>query len=133
MNQLGGETSRALDITATPAHIDADVATLGPSRLLQGLPEGRDARLSIRVVVLDVHQSCDATHSIRLLRPRRGGPCRRRAAYERDEVTASHNLASTLEFRLHINVVKSKLCLIIDWERFANPEGVLGACFHASQ
>jgi hypothetical protein len=74
------------------------------------LPERRDARLSIRIVVVGVHQSCDAAHSIRLLRPRRERPCHRRAAYERDEVTPSHNLVSTVELRLHTNVVKSKLC-----------------------
>jgi hypothetical protein len=111
MNQLSGETSGALDITATPAQIDPYVATLGLSKLLQGLPERRDARLSIRIVVVGVHQSCDVTHSIRL-RPRRGRPCHRRAAYERDEVAPSHNLVSTVELRLHTNTVQSKLCRI---------------------
>src|SRR5438067_7943296 len=69
-------------------------------------------RLSIRIVIVGVHQSCDATHSIRLLRPRRERPCHRRAAYERDEVTPSHNLVSTVELRLHTNVVESELCRI---------------------
>src|SRR6188472_3128335 len=92
MNQLGSETSRALDITATPAQIQAHVAAVGPSKLLQGLPERRNARLPIRVAIVGVHQSCDATHPIWLLRPRRERPCRRGAAYEGDEVTPSHNL-----------------------------------------
>jgi hypothetical protein len=70
---------------------------LGPSKLLQALPERYDARLPIRVALVGVHQSCDTARPIWLLRPRRERPCHRGAADEGDEVTPSHNLVSTVE------------------------------------
>src|SRR5436190_22311005 len=94
MNKLGSETSRALDITATPAQIDAHVAALGPSKLMQGLPERGDARLPIRVAVVGVHQNCDATHPIRLLRARSERPCCR-ATEQRYEFPPLHSMTSS--------------------------------------
>src|SRR5262245_40371151 len=115
MNKLGGETSRALDIAATPAQVDPDVAAFRPSKLLQGLPEGRDARLSIRIALVGVHQSRDATHQ----RAASGHV----AAALPMTVMNSRRLISCLSPVSHsllINVAESKLCRVANWQRKAS-------------
>src|SRR5262249_56213794 len=48
--------------------VDPDVAALGPSELLQSLPERSKLGLCFRIVLGVVHQHADASHAVGLLR-----------------------------------------------------------------
>src|SRR5262249_19337142 len=51
--------------------------------------------LAHRIVLRERHEHADAAHSFGLLRARRNRPWRRRAAEQRDELAASHSIASS--------------------------------------
>src|SRR5262249_45951998 len=81
--------AKPVGIARAPAGLDLHVAADGPARLLQALQKRPVARLSERIVGGKVNEHADAPHPL-LLRPRREWPSRRRAADERDELTAFH-------------------------------------------
>jgi hypothetical protein len=57
--------------------------------------ESREARLPFRIIGGEVHQHADAPYPLRLLRPRRERPQRRRAAKQRDELASPHSITSS--------------------------------------
>src|SRR5262249_37700990 len=83
--------AHALGIALSPTIVDAQVAAISPPRLLKALPECRNARLRLRIVLNQARKHTDAPHPLGLLCPRRHRP-RRRAAEERDELAAFHSI-----------------------------------------
>jgi hypothetical protein len=67
-NQLFREHLKLICLTGRKASIDASIAILRPSELLETLPESRDARLHVQVVLGGTHQHADTAHSLGLLR-----------------------------------------------------------------
>jgi hypothetical protein len=49
----------------------------------ESLPESRQSRFCVRIVLGEAHQHTDALHLLGLLRARRERPCDRRAAEQR--------------------------------------------------
>ena len=86
-DQLLRIPAHSLEIAAAPAHIDPYVPADRPARLLQPLPEGRNAGLRFRLVRRREHEHADAPHALTLLRAHRNRP-RRYAAEQRDELAA---------------------------------------------
>src|SRR5438094_8121441 len=86
-DQLFREYLRPFRAGLRKAIVDADIASLRPSKPFEPLPERREARLAFRIVLCERQQHADPSH--RLLRPRRDWPCRRRAAEEGDELASS--------------------------------------------
>src|SRR5262245_7075143 len=85
-----------MGIARAPAVIDPHIAAVGPAQLLQPLQKRRDAGLSFRIVRSQVHEYPDAAHPLRLLRPCRKRPRRRRAAEQRDELAPpDHSITSS--------------------------------------
>jgi hypothetical protein len=80
-----------IDIAAGPRTVlVSDVASFGPTQLLQRLAEYRMEGLSVRISFESgTGEHADAAHALVLLRPRRERP-RRRAAEQRDERAAFH-------------------------------------------
>jgi hypothetical protein len=57
-------------IIASPTRLDPKVAPVSPAQLLHALQERREAGLSVRFVLREVHQHADAASPIDLLPPR---------------------------------------------------------------
>src|SRR5262249_37135235 len=91
-NQFRYQRRYAIDLILTPAVFDRDVLALDMAGILEALTErAHTVRLRIRRTRVD---EADHRHR-RLLRARRKGP-RRRAAEQRDELTASdHSITSS--------------------------------------
>src|SRR6516165_7610440 len=75
--------------------IDAKIAALAPSQLLQPLFEGGGPGLRAGVALGQSGQNTDPPHPLALLRPRRERPRGRRAAEQRDELAPLHSIASS--------------------------------------
>src|SRR3954468_21910082 len=85
---LGGSTSG-------PSDIEPHIATVCPAQSLQRLYEGGNAGLLV-LVWRRIHEHADAPHPLALLSARRQRPSNRRAAQERDELSASdHSITSS--------------------------------------
>src|SRR5262249_30060585 len=84
----------AVGIESTPTVVDPHVATDGPAQLLQTLRECGDAGRCFRIVRGQVQKHADAPYALALLRARRQRP-RRRAAEQRDELSAPHSITSS--------------------------------------
>src|SRR5262249_4755024 len=80
---------KRVHIVSTPAEVDAQVAALVPTQLLQRLQERRDLRLTVRIGGGHVHEHTYAPYALALLRARREWP-RCCAAEHRDELAPSH-------------------------------------------
>ena len=87
-DQLAYEFANTLGIARAPADFDADVASVGPAQLLQGLQEGCITRSPFPIVRWQGADDADAPHALGLLRARGQRPSRRRAAEQRDELAA---------------------------------------------
>src|SRR3954468_4222951 len=75
--------------------IDPQVASDGPTRLLQSLQECRDVGLRLGLVRTREHQHTDAPYALGLLRTHHNRPRRRRAAEQRDELAPPHSITSS--------------------------------------
>src|SRR5262245_10267638 len=94
-DQLGRKFAIVGDCTCGPADINAQVAAVGPAKLLDRLRERQDAALRFRIVRDLIHQHADAPHAL-ALRPRSERPPCRRAAEQRDELAATdHSITSS--------------------------------------
>ena len=76
-------------IRAGKANINADIAALVPTQLLQFLPQRHDLSLCRRIGLGIPHEDADAPHPLSLLRPCRERPSCCRAAEQPDKVAAS--------------------------------------------
>jgi hypothetical protein len=80
-----------------------DIAAFHPAELLKSLVERGDPGLCFQVIVGIAHQHADTPYAFTLLRARREGPRRRRAADERDELAAlqrrDHSITSSAQAR----------------------------------
>ncbi len=87
MQQNGAPTRLHLLLMGSEceANIKVDIAALGPTELLQFLPQRRDHSLCRRIGLGIPHQHTDPPHPLGLLRARRKRPCSR-AAEQRDEL-----------------------------------------------
>src|SRR5262249_21800641 len=94
-NQLCRILARAINVVRAPSNFDAQVAVLSPSQLLQGLLKRRNAGAPFCICVSRIHEHADASHVLRLLRPRRERPRSRRAAEQRDEIATPHPITSS--------------------------------------
>src|SRR5262245_54731788 len=75
------------------AIVNANIASLRPSKPFECLPEYRVVRLDMWIVGLAL-QHADTPHPLALLRARRERP-RSRAAKQRDELAAFHSITSS--------------------------------------
>src|SRR5262249_29670132 len=75
--------------------IKVDIAALGPTELLQFLPQRRDHSLCRRIGLGIIHQHTDPPHPVGLLCSRRERPSRGSAAEQRDELAALHSITSS--------------------------------------
>jgi hypothetical protein len=75
-DQLLGERSYPIDVTAAPTKVHPNVATVGPTQVRKRLSEPRDARLPLRIVFVERHEHADVPHAVALLRARRDRPHR---------------------------------------------------------
>src|SRR5262249_21128961 len=94
IEQLAGELARMRRVARTPAIDELDIAALDPAQGVRGRLETHAPRLPSRVIRYP-HQPAPPPHAIRRLRARRERPRRRRAAEERDELTAFHSITSS--------------------------------------
>ena len=74
LDQLLCKSSDAVDVTASPAVIDLEIAALAPTELVETLPKCRNARTCVRVVLGGRHQHANPPHPFRLLRVHRKRP-----------------------------------------------------------
>src|SRR5262249_33854017 len=81
-------------LVGAPTRIDPQVATDGPTRLLQPLQKRSVTGLPFRIIRRQMHKNADQPQPVWLLRPRREWPCRR-AAEKRDERTSPHSTTSS--------------------------------------
>jgi hypothetical protein len=81
-------------VGAAPTKVDADVAAVGPTQLLQRLPERRDIGLHFRIALDERVEQANPAHALALLRADRKRPRSSRAAEQRDELASSHRLRS---------------------------------------
>src|SRR5262245_46823051 len=89
-NQSRG-TAAAVGLVGAPTRIDPQVATDGPTRLLQPLQKRSVTGLPFRIIRRQMHENADPPQPVWLLRPRRErprGPC---AAKQREELAALHS------------------------------------------
>src|SRR5262245_4081763 len=93
-NELARQGRVAIGIGARQAVIDADVAALRPSKLLEPLVERGHPRLYLWIGIRTVYQHPDTPHQRRLLRARhqRQG---RRAAKQSEERATLHSITSS--------------------------------------
>src|SRR5262245_25485816 len=82
----------AFGVVATPSIVNLHVVADSPAQLLQPLMESCEARLSFSIIGDGIHEHADPAH-LRLLRPCRERPRRRRAA-ERGQEFSSSDVAS---------------------------------------
>jgi hypothetical protein len=93
-----GKGFEPLDASGSPAVLDANVATVDPSGLLEGTVEGRGHRARFRIALAEAGQHTDPPRFASVLRARRRSPKNRRyrrAAEDRHEVAPSHSTASS--------------------------------------
>ena len=89
LDQFFCKSSDAVDVTASPAVIDPEIAALAPTEFVETLPKRRNAPKCVRVVLGGRHQHANPPHSVALLRLRSKWP-RCRAAEKRDELAPLH-------------------------------------------
>jgi hypothetical protein len=85
-HQFRGVTANALGIAHAPADVDLQVATVGPTQLLEPLNERCHAGLCFRIVRGERREHADPPHALGLLSPRRERPRHHRTAEQRDEL-----------------------------------------------
>src|SRR5262249_17764738 len=85
----------AVRIASGKTIVDVDVATLHPTKVPKPFAKCRDAGLSFQIILGNSQQHTNPPRTLALLRARRQGPRRRRAADERDELAASHSITSS--------------------------------------
>src|SRR5262249_21459048 len=91
--------------------VDAYIAVLRPSALLESLPESSEPRLRIRVVLGEACQDADAWHLCRLLRACRERPRNRRASRAYPYAAHARANASTCSLGKEPDVTSSRVCL----------------------
>src|ERR1035438_6228828 len=101
LNQLLCKSSDEVDVTASPAVIDPEIAALVPPELVEPLPKCRNARTCVRVVLGRRHQHANPPHSLGLLRTHRDRPCDCCAAKKGDE-SRSEEHTSELQSLRHL-------------------------------
>jgi len=79
-NQLRRVFANALRVGRAPADVNASIAADGPTEFGEPLRKRPDSGRCLRMVCSHAHQRTDPPHPLRLLRPRRKRPRRRRAA-----------------------------------------------------
>src|SRR6185312_6491533 len=96
IDQLFCECLHLIRIIAGPAKLDPEIVALRPPQLRERGAEYRDPRLHRRIAFRKADQHANAPHRVKLLRPRRQWPCRRRAAEQCDELAApDHSITSS--------------------------------------
>jgi hypothetical protein len=77
-DQLFSERLMLIYIGARKANVDADIASLRPSKPFESLLKRRKPRLQVRIVFGEGRQHADPPYALRLLRPSRARPRSRR-------------------------------------------------------
>jgi len=88
-DQLCGERSYPIDVTAAPPKVDPQVAAIGPAQARKRLRKRRDHSLRHGIVFVVLHEHADTPDAVALLRARRERPRYRRAAEAGDEFAPS--------------------------------------------
>jgi hypothetical protein len=73
-DQLPGERSYPIGVTAAPTKINPHVAAIGPTQFRKRLREPRDDILSRGIVFVAPNEHADASYAFALLRPRHDRP-----------------------------------------------------------
>ena len=73
-HQLGGRLTKVGNEASSPTDVDADVPPFDPARRTEGLYEGANTRLRLRVAFSEPGQYADAPHPLASLRARREWP-----------------------------------------------------------
>src|SRR5262249_39202367 len=115
----------AFGVVATPSIVDPHVVADSPARLLQPLMESCEARLSFSIVGDGIHEHADPSHPLRLLRPCRERPCRRRADKQRDKVAALHSITSSARSRNDWGIVSASAFAVL---RLITNSNLVGSC-----
>src|SRR5262245_61093895 len=84
-NQSRG-TAAAVGLVGAPTRIDPQVATDGPTRLLQPLQKRSVTGLPLRIIRRQMHENADPPQPGWLLRTRRDRPRYSRATEQRDKL-----------------------------------------------
>src|SRR5262249_40620023 len=84
----------AIDITRDPAIVDPDVASVGPTKSPEPLPERRGEPKPFGIIC-SPHPDCNLLLAATLLRARRERPRSRRATEQRDELAPFHSITSS--------------------------------------
>src|SRR5262249_54656197 len=93
LDQFFRELLYLIDNPASPSIFDQQVLPNCPSQFSKAPDKSRDERLRRGVALGVSHQHADPSHPVAaLLRPRREGPRRRRAAEKRDELAPLHSI-----------------------------------------
>src|SRR5262249_55403199 len=116
--------ARAINVVRAPSNFDAQVAVLSPSQLLQGLLKRRNAGAPFCICVSRIHEHADASHVLRLLRPRRERPRSRRATEQRYERAASlHSITWSARTRIVWGMVTPRAFAALRFTTISNLAG----------
>jgi hypothetical protein len=89
-DQFFSESPRLVDVGASPADVDLDVAAFRPTQFLEAPLERRSASPPFNITFRVPHQQTDSPHPVRLLCPRRERPRGGRATEKCDELAPPH-------------------------------------------
>jgi hypothetical protein len=75
-DQLLGERSYPIDVSAVPPNVHPHVAAFGPTQVRKRLSEGREPSLRHGIIFVKRHEHADAPYAVSLLRAHRARPRR---------------------------------------------------------
>src|SRR6516225_2117515 len=95
-DQLPRKRSYPIDVIAAPPKVHPHVAAIAITQVRKRLGERGEAKLPLRIGLVERHEHADAPHAVALLRPCRERPCRC-AAEDRDELAPPnrHSITSS--------------------------------------